>query len=115
MKDNFSLNVTCPYCGRTTRVVKEITRDYLNDWDRILSDFDTEEFHCSCGESFLGAETKQSEKIGRLLEVASNLRDEGKFSITENGVKIKLGFSDIWKLIRELKDLKDVVGDQHER
>jgi len=109
MKDEISLKVTCPYCGRKQRVERKVAfTDYIHDWDRILTDFDVEEFHCECGETFLGAETVQSEKIGNIIEVVKDLRSEGKFDISEDSVKIKLGFSDIWKLIREVKDL---VGD----
>lgn len=107
MKDSFTFEVMCPYCGQKMRVKKPVSlSDYLDDWDRILSDFETEEFHCSCGESFLGAETEQSEKIERIIELAKNWQSEGKFDISENGVKIRLGFSDIWKLIREIKDIE---------
>lgn len=107
MKDKISFKVTCPYCGRNLRVEKQkVVTTYMDDWDRLLSDFDVEEFQCSCGEQFLGAETVQSEKIGKVIELAKDLKAEGKFDITENGVRIKLGFSDIWKLIREVKDLE---------
>ncbi|KYK38949.1 MAG: hypothetical protein HXS46_11860 [Theionarchaea archaeon] len=107
MKDKISFKVTCPYCGRTLRVKKQIAvYDYVDDWGKILSDFETEEFHCTCGETFLGAETVQSEKIEKIVEVAKTLQSEGKFSVSKDGVKISLGFSDIWKLIREMKDLE---------
>jgi hypothetical protein len=111
MKDDVSFSVTCPYCGRRIHRRKEVVfQDYLGDWDKLLSEFDMEEFHCQCGETFLGAETAQSEKIARVVEMAKNLELEGKVDISENGVKIKLGFSDIWRIIRELKNLKgDVV------
>lgn len=107
MKDNISFKVTCPYCGRRICWEKKVDfNEYLADWDRMVADFDTEEFSCSCGETFLGAETVQSEKIGKILEIANKLRAEGKFDVTEKGVTINLGLSDIWKLIRELKNLE---------
>lgn len=105
--NNISLKVTCPHCGRKMQIEKRVAfTDYVDDWDRVLSDFEVEEFHCICGETFLGAETVQSEKIGKILEIAKDLKSQGKFDISEDEVKIKLGFSDIWKLIREIKDLE---------
>jgi hypothetical protein len=107
MEDKISFSVTCPYCGQKIKRKKIIDfSEYIDDWDRILTDFDIEEFHCSCGERFLGAETVQSEKIGKIVNIAKKLRSEGKFDISENEIKIKLGVSDIWNLIREMKDLK---------
>ena len=107
MKDRFKFKVTCPNCERKLQITRRIpfTEDYLDDWDRVLSDFETEEFQCACGEKFLGAETVQSEKVERIIELAKQLQSEGKFDISKDGVNISLGFSDIWKLIREIKDL----------
>lgn len=107
MKDSISFKVTCPHCGRTIPVEEKVSfEEYLDDWDRIISDFDTEEFHCACGEHFLGAETVQSEKVAKFVELAKNLKAEGKFDISEDRIKIHLGLSDIWKIIREVKNLK---------
>ena len=111
MKDEITFKVTCPSCGQKIRMRREAVTDYMEDWDKLLSDFDTEEFHCSCGESFFGAETKESEAYKSILDMAKELKAQGKFDISENGLKLKLGFSDIWKLIRELYKLKDLVGD----
>jgi hypothetical protein len=107
MKDKFFIKVTCPYCGQKMQIEEPISlSDYADDWDKILSDFDTEEFHCTCGETFLGAETVQSEKVEKIIEFAKKLQLEGKFNVSENEIKIRLGFSDIWKLIREVKDIE---------
>jgi hypothetical protein len=107
MKDKISIEVTCPYCGQKVKKKTMFsTKDYIDDWDRIVSDFDVEEFHCSCGETFLGAETSQSEKVERLVQVLKEFRAQGKFDFSENGVKIKMGFSDIWKLLKEMKHFK---------
>ena len=107
MKDSVSFKVTCPHCGQKISVERSTdVDDYLDDWDRMLSDFDMEEFHCSCGEHFLGAETVQSEKVAKIVEMVKTLKAEGKFDISKDSVRIDLGLSDIWKIIRELKDLK---------
>jgi hypothetical protein len=107
MNNKISFSVTCPHCGRKLKVKKEINpADYTEDWDQILSDFEMEEFHCTCGERFLGAETVQSDKLERLLELAKTLRAEGKFDISKDSIRINLGFSDIWNLIKEIKDLE---------
>ena len=107
MKDDISIRITCPRCGHTQKVERFVSMDdYLNDWDKALADFETEEFVCQCGERFLGAETVQSDTVAKVIEFAKELKAEGKFDISENGVKIKLGLSDIWKIIREFKDLK---------
>ncbi len=106
MKDSISVNVTCPYCGKKVKTKKQIDFTEYADWDRIASDFDVEEFHCLCGETFLGAETAQSEKVEKVVKIAKELKAQGKFDITKTGVKINLGLSDIWKLIREFKDLE---------
>ncbi len=107
MKDNVSFKVTCPYCGRKIHLEKRVDfKECMADWDQMVADFDTREFSCSCGETFIGAETVQSEKIGKILEIVKNLRAEGKFDVTEKGVTINLGLSDIWKLIRELRNLE---------
>ncbi len=106
MKDKIFFRVACPHCGQKQKVEKELTVYGLDDWDRILSDFDVEEFYCECGESFLGADTVQSEKVAKIIEIAKNLKAEGKFDLSEQGVRINLGLSDIWELLRELKNLE---------
>lgn len=101
---DITFTVTCPHCGRKLKVEKCTNfSDYRDNWDRILSDFNTEEFLCPCGERFLGAETAESGKVSKVVNLAKKLKAEGKFDLSENGVKIKLGFSDIWSIIRELK------------
>jgi hypothetical protein len=106
MRDSISVKVTCPYCGKKVKTEKQIDFAEYTDWDRITSDFDVEEFHCSCGETFLGAETAQSKKVEKVVTIAKELKEQGKFDITKTSIKINLGLSDIWKLIRELKDLE---------
>jgi len=109
MKDSITINVTCPHCGRTMHVSRTISfRECLDEWERLVSDFDMEEFHCTCGEDFLGAETLQSEKLEKLAHMLEDLRSQGKFEITGDGMKIHLGFSDIWKIIKEIKDMEGV-------
>ncbi|MBU7031620.1 MAG: hypothetical protein HXS53_03740 [Theionarchaea archaeon] len=109
MKDNITIRVTCPHCGRTMHIKRKISfREYLDEWDRLLSDFDMEEFHCSCGQDFLGAETAQSEKLEKITSMLEDLKSQGKFEITGDGMRIHLGFSDIWKIIKEFKDLEGV-------
>lgn len=84
--------------------------DYVDDWDRILSDFETKELHCAWGEIFLGAEIVQSDKVEKVVDLVKTLQAEGKFDIPKDGVKILLGFPDIWKLIREMKNLEgDII------
>ena len=111
MKDEITFKVTCPHCQQKMKVTRETATDYMDDWDRLLSDFDTEEFCCSCGKSFFGAETKESDAYRKILDLAKDLKAQGKFDISKDGLKLKLGFSDIWKLIREVHKLKDLVGD----
>jgi hypothetical protein len=109
MKDNIKMKVTCPYCRRKIRVEKKISwRDYLIEADRFLSDFEMEEFHCTCGEHFLGAETEESEKLETIIHMLEDLKSQGKFTISETGMKIDLGFSDIWKIIKEFKTMEGV-------
>lgn len=107
MKDRISIEVTCPYCGQKVKKKATFqTKEYIDDWDKIISDFDIEEFQCDCGETFLGAETVQSQKVERLVNVLKDFRAQGKFDFSKNGVKIKMGFSDIWKLLKEMKHFK---------
>ncbi|MBU6996117.1 MAG: hypothetical protein HXS41_01105 [Theionarchaea archaeon] len=107
MSNRVSFSVTCPHCGRKLNVKREIDpADYKEDWDQMMSDFEMEEFHCPCGEQFLGAETAQSDKLEKLLELAKTLRAEGKLDISRNSIRINLGLSDIWELIKEFKDLE---------
>ncbi|MGD2250105.1 MAG: hypothetical protein PVF58_17010 [Candidatus Methanofastidiosia archaeon] len=111
MTNEISVKVTCPNCGQKVKKKTTFhTKDYIGDWDKIVSDFDVEEFHCSCGETFLGAETPQSEKVEKFIHVLKEFKAQGKFDFSENGVKIKMGFSDIWKLLKEAKHFKgDIV------
>ncbi|MBU7013721.1 MAG: hypothetical protein HXS52_04410 [Theionarchaea archaeon] len=107
MNNRVSFSVTCPHCGRKIKVKKDIDPgDYMRDWDQTLSDFEMEEFHCTCGERFLGAETVESDKLEKLLKLVKTLRAEGKIDISENSINISLGLSDIWKLIKEIKDIE---------
>jgi hypothetical protein len=109
MNDDIKMKVTCPNCGRKIRVKQKISwREYLREADRLLSDFEMEEFHCTCGESFLGAETPESEKLETIVHILDDLKSQGKFTITESGMKINLGFSDIWKIIKEFKTMEGV-------
>lgn len=109
MKDNITMRVTCPKCGQSLHVKKKISfRAFCNEGDSILSDFDMEEFHCSCGNHFLGVETVQSEKLENILDLLKELQSQGKFDISEHGMKINLGFSDILKIISELKTMEGV-------
>ena len=107
-----ALTVKCPECERKIRFKEEIDLEMAFETPAsILDAFDSMLFQCTCGNEFLGAETRESDLIEDLIEIFNELKDNGKVLYDDGNFFVDIG---IFEGLRYLKKLKN-IGEKHGR